>query len=51
MKVMASGRIPPREGIEYVSKKEYVDAIVLGVGSPQEAKETFQIAHEIWKKR
>jgi hypothetical protein len=51
MKVMASGRIPPREGIEYVSKKEYVDAIVLGVGSPQEAKETFQIAHEIWQKR
>jgi len=51
MKVMASGRIPPREGIEYVSKKEYVDAIVLGVGSPQESKETFQIAHEIWKKR
>jgi len=51
MKVFASGRIPPREGIKYVSRKEYVDAIVLGVGSPEEAKETFQIASQIWKKR
>jgi hypothetical protein len=43
--------MPPREGIKYVSRKEYVDAIVLGVGSPEEAKETFQIASQIWKKR
>ena len=48
---MASGRIPPREALEYAASVEYIDGVVLGVASVEEAEQTFSTAFDVWKNR
>jgi sialic acid synthase SpsE len=51
MKILASGRILPREALEYVASLEYIDGVVLGVASVEEVEQTFSIAFDVWKNR
>jgi hypothetical protein len=51
MKRMASGRIPPREALEYAASTSYLDGVALGVASVEEAEETLSTALEMWGKR
>ncbi len=46
-KILAAGRIPVHEAIEFVSKLDFVDAVAIGVASIDEAKETFSIARRL----
>ena len=49
-KILAAGRIPVREALEFVSKLDFVDSVAIGVASVEEAKETFSIAIEVLQK-
>jgi hypothetical protein len=51
MKIMASGRIPPREALEHAASTNYLDGVALGVASVEEAEETFTTALEMWRTR
>lgn len=51
MKIMASGRIPPREALEYAASFDHLDGVALGVASVEEAEQTLTAALEIWGKR
>jgi len=50
-KVLAAGRIRPREAVEYISKLDFVDSIAIGVASVEEAEETFKIAIQTFNKK
>ena len=50
-KVLAAGRIPVKEAIEFVSKLPFIDVIALGVASEEEAIETFTIAKQLFLKQ
>ena len=40
------GRIAPQEGMDYIATVPGVDGIVVGIGTPAEAEETFRVAAE-----
>lgn len=42
-KVLGAGRIPPREAIPYAYSQGYVASIAVGVASPRELDETFNV--------
>jgi hypothetical protein len=44
MKPLAMGRIAPEEGMQYIASVPGVDGVVVGIGTPAEAEETFSIA-------
>ncbi|MGQ9731409.1 MAG: hypothetical protein ACUVX8_09055 [Candidatus Zipacnadales bacterium] len=44
MKPLAMGRIAPEEGMSYIANVAGVDGIVVGIGTPAEATETFGLA-------
>lgn len=48
MKPLAMGRVAPEEGLRYVASVAGVDGVVVGIGTPEEAAETFGLAHEAW---
>ena len=43
-KVLAAGRLKPKEALEYVARVGCIDAVALGVASEREADETFTAA-------
>jgi len=43
MKPLAMGRIAPEEGMQYIATVPGVDGVVVGIGTPAEAEETFGI--------
>lgn len=47
MKSLAMGRIAPREAMDYVCRLPELDGIVVGIGHPYEAEETFGAAREV----
>lgn len=44
MKALAMGRIAPEEGMQYIATVPGVDGVVVGIGTPAEAEETFGVA-------
>ena len=50
-KVLAAGRLPVFDAIEFISKLKFVDAIALGIASEEEAEETFSTAFKVFVKR
>lgn len=44
MKPLAMGRIAPEEGMQYIATVPGVDGVVVGIGTPAEAEETFGLA-------
>ena len=47
-KVLAAGRIQPRDALEFVLESGCIDFVALGVASEREAEETFGIAAELF---
>ncbi len=47
MKILASGRIPPVEALRYIESLNFLDGVVLGISSVEEAEKTLRIAQEI----
>ncbi len=45
-KVLAAGRLPVREALEYVCGIDFIDSLAIGVSSVEEAIETFGLAKE-----
>lgn len=43
-KVLAAGKLPPEEGIVYVSRIRHIRGLSLGIASEREAEETLNIA-------
>ena len=48
MKPLAMGRIAPDEGMRYIAAVEGVNAVVIGIGTPAEAEESFGHLAEAW---
>lgn len=48
MKPLAMGRIAPDEGMRYIASVAGVNGVVVGIGTPEEATETFGLANEAW---
>jgi hypothetical protein len=48
-KVLAAGKLKPKEALEYVAK--FVYGVAIGITSSQELRETFSIARELWDTR
>jgi len=46
-KVLAGGVIPPRDALRYVFNEIQIPAAAIGIGSTEEAEETFSIAKEV----
>lgn len=42
-KVLAAGKLEPKEALNYLKLKKCVDIVTVGVASPNEAKETFNV--------
>ncbi|MEM4700460.1 MAG: hypothetical protein QXT74_05935 [Candidatus Nezhaarchaeales archaeon] len=47
MKVLAAGRLPPREGVEFVLSLDPPPSMAIGVASVEEARETFREASNL----
>ncbi len=48
MKPLAMGRLAPEEGLQYIASVPGVNGVVVGIGTPAEAEETFGIAARAW---
>jgi hypothetical protein len=48
MSVFASGAIPPREALEWVSERPQIHSLVFGASSAQHIRSTVGIAEELW---
>jgi hypothetical protein len=48
MKPLAMGRVAPDEGMRYIASVAGVNGVVVGIGTPAEAEETFGLANEAW---
>lgn len=46
MSVLASGRIPPREAIEWIVNEPYVESILFGASSRANIRQTVSLIHE-----
>jgi len=46
-KVLAAGRLKPKEALEFIKDIHIIKSVAIGVASIEEAKETFKIAFEI----
>jgi hypothetical protein len=47
MKPLAMARIPPEEGMTYTLGRPEVDLVVVGIATPEEARETFGAALKV----
>ena len=50
-KVLAAGRLKPREALEFVSSEKSIYGVVLGVASEEEAEETLGAALKIYREK
>lgn len=48
MSVFASGAIPPREALEWVSERPQIRSVVFGASTAQHIRSTVQIVEELW---
>jgi len=48
MSVFASGAIPPREALEWVSERPQIRSVVFGASTPQHIRATVQIVEQLW---
>jgi hypothetical protein len=51
LKPLASGRIPPEEGLEFTLSTPGVTAVAIGVANYEELTQDFKLAHKILRKR
>lgn len=47
-KVLAAGRLDPREALQYIKSQNNISGIALGIASVEEAQQTFSIAKELY---
>ena len=48
MSVFASGAIPPREALEWVSERPRIQSVVFGASNAQHIRATVQIVEQLW---